>query len=134
MDNPVFNVKGEGTASLLEALKLGFRLMEWSRAVGYRLDKKKGLVLYWSDKSEEGHQITKFITPLTPEELYPQIVAFLESDFSNQMELDSWDARTNDGDITDYEGWRVYTECWGRIDDDDYAFLAITPSFCWSSK
>lgn len=134
MDNKEFNVKGEGLHFLEDALKLAFHVLEWRTAVGYRLDKKKGLVLYWHESSSEGYTVTPFITPMTAEQIYPQVVAFLNSEFAKQMELTDWDKRANDCDIQDYAGWRIYTETWGEVDEDDYAFLAITPSWCWSSK
>jgi len=32
------------------------------------------------------------------------------------------------------KGWRVYCEDWGKIDSDDYAFLAIKPAYIWYGK
>lgn len=134
MDNQVFNVKGEGKELLKAALHLAFEAMGEANAEGYCLDEKKGLMLYWADKSSTQRTVVPFITPLTADQLYPQVVAFLESDFANKMKLEGWDAATNDSEVGDHQGWRIYTEEWGEVDDDDYAFLAVTPSYCWYGK
>jgi hypothetical protein len=134
IDNPAFNVKGEGGEMLLKALELGFYCAGHWKAEGFRIDKKKGLVLYWHDKSSEGHEVNKFITPLKPNQVVSQVIAFLESDFINEMELEGDDRDLDDCDIDNDLCWRIYTETWGRIDEDDYAFLAITPSYGWISK
>lgn len=131
MDNQVFNVKGEDAEQLLTALNLAFSVMEQQTAKAFRLHKKKGLILYWKDTSSKDQEVSPFIVPMTPKQLHPQILAFLESDFAREMKLKGWDAPTPDGDISEHAGWRVYTERWGQVSGNSYAFLAITPSSCW---
>ncbi|QRV11361.1 hypothetical protein JR311_20260 (plasmid) [Bacillus velezensis] len=139
MENTFFNVMDtfpqyEGEESnLLNTLKLAFAVLNHSKAEAFRIDKNKGLILYWTDKSEKREQINTFVTPLTAEQVYPQVKAFLESFYDGHIEVEIEDFDENieeeDDELTSVEGWRVYTEKWGRIDGDTYAFLAIKPAY-----
>lgn len=138
MENTLFNVMGtlpkyeRDENLLLDALKLAFKVSDHSKAKAFRIDKKKGLILYWSEHTEKSEPINKFITPLTAEQIHPQVHAFLRSCYDGEIkvELEEFDeAMDEDDDITSVEGWRVYTEKWGRIDGDTYAFLAIKPAY-----
>lgn len=40
----------------------------------------------------------------------------------------------NDSDIWEVEGWRLYNEHWGQVDDEPYASCAIQPRWCWYGK
>lgn len=134
MDNNRFNVKGEGYEFLKQTLELAFNVME-DKPRAYRIDKKKGFVLYWTDTTEKSNTVVHpFPTTLTAEQLFPLVQAFLESDEADEIELSDGDEEFDDCDVDNYYGWRVYTESWGRVDGDAYAFLAITPSWCWSGK
>lgn len=139
MENTIFNVMGafpryeSDEETLLDALKLAFKISDHRTATAFRIDKEKGLMLYWTDKSEKREPVNKFITPLTAEQIYPQVKAFLESFYNGDIEVDIEEFDENmeedDDDLTSIEGWRVYTEKWGEIDDDCYAFLAIKPAW-----
>lgn len=139
MENTLFNVRGVAPRYthdkdyLLDTLKLGFMATDNQYAKAYRIDKDKGLILYWSTSTERGNKVEKFITPLTPEELYPQVKAFLKSYYDGEinMELEEFDENMeeDDDDLTSIQGWRVYTEKWGRVGGDTYAFLAIKPAW-----
>lgn len=135
MDNVQFNVRGKEESDLLPALQLGFRVSGQRAAVGYKIIRNKGLVLYWTEDDD----VEKFIVPMTPEKLLPTVQAFLEdfydcNTYGIELSEDEWDDDPDDDDIYGYHGWRVYTEQWGHIDRSWKAFLAITPSYCWSSK
>lgn len=135
MDNVQFNVRGEGREDLLRALQLGFSVAEYSGAIGYKVINDKGLVLYWT----EAEGIEKFIVPMSPEQIMPTVEAFLQdfyeyNSYGIKLSEEEWDDEPDDYEIDGYHGWRVYTETWGRVGDDWRTFLAITPSYCWSSK
>ena len=134
MDNPVFNVKGQYQESLKDALVLAFSVLDRRKADGYRLDRKKGLVLYWTVSSSKKHEVIPFPKPLDAHEVFEKVIEFFEGEFVKEITLQEWDDEADDMDVEDETGWRVYTERWGRIDEDSYAFLAITPSFCWTGK
>jgi len=139
MENTIFNVMGTltqyegGECNLLNALKLAFAISDHSKAEAFRIDKNKGLILYWTNTSEKREQINMFVTPLTAEQVYPQVKTFLKSFYDGDIEVEIEDFDGNmeeeDSDLTSVEGWRVYTEKWGRIDGDFYAFLAIKPAY-----
>lgn len=135
MDNVQFNVRGEGYGDLLDTLKLAFRITEHNTAKGYKIIVDKGLVLYSSYVDD----MEKFIVPMTAEELLPMVKAFINDYFTRNthgiiLSDEEWDSSAKDSDIDDYPGWRIYTEQWGEVNDEWQAFLAITPSNCWSSK
>lgn len=135
MDNVQFNVRGDKQEDLLLALQLAFSVTGHQKAVGYKIIKNKGLILYWT----EAEDIEKFIVPMKPEELLPTIQVFLDdfydcNTYGIELSEDEWDDMPDDDEIGGHYGWRIYTETWGRINDDWKSFLAITPSYCWLSK
>lgn len=134
LDNPVFNVKGQGKEMLLEALKLGIACVGHSSFEGYRIDDKHGIVLYWTGSDKEGYQ--KFMLPSKPEDITDQVfqaVSNIEVEIDEKDE--HWDRKiTDDYDIDNDLGWRLYTERWGHIDEEWQACLAIVPSYLWTSK
>ena len=149
LDNPVFNVKGEGKDMLLAALTLGINCVGENAFVGYRLDDKKGIVLYWADSEKDGYH--KFMIPSKPEDIVDQLfqtvnalgetmyAEMLQHDEDSEDEDDEdddeyWDKPCDDGDVNSDLGWRIYTEKWGHIDGEWQACLAIVPSFLWTSN
>lgn len=136
--NTPFNVRGiipqysVDKNYLLDALKLAFLVSDQKTAKAYRIDKRLGLILYWTDKSEGGQPVQQFITPQTPEQIYPQIEAFLQSYYNKEIDIDletEDEPYLNDSDITNVEGWRIYTGQWNRVNEDEYAFIAIKPAY-----
>lgn len=136
--NTPFNVRGliprysSDTDYLLDTLKLAFLVSDHSTAEGYRIDKQLGLILYWSDKSETRETVQKFITPQTAEQVHPQVEAFLQAYYNKKIDITlekEDEPYLNDSDITNVEGWRVYTGQWNRVNEDSYAFIAIKPAY-----
>lgn len=136
--NTPFNVRGiipqysVDKNYLLDALKLAFLVSDQSTAKAYRIDKRLGLILYWTDKSEDIHPVQKFITPQTPEQIYPQVEAFLQAYYDKELDIElekEDEPYLNDSDITNVEGWRIYTGQWNRVNEDGYAFIAIKPAY-----
>lgn len=136
--NTPFNVRGiipqysVDKNYLLDALKLAFLVSDQKTAKAYRIDKRLGLILYWTDKSEDGQPVQQFITPQTPEQIYPQVEAFLQSYYNKEIDIDletEDEPYLDDSDITNVEGWRIYTGRWNRVNEDVYAFIAIKPAY-----
>jgi hypothetical protein len=40
----------------------------------------------------------------------------------------------NDSDVTEEEGWRVYTEFWGHVGGYHSAIVAVKPAWAWFGK
>lgn len=134
MDNIVFNVKGKNKEKLLPVLQMGFDLLDQKTAQAFRLDESKGLIFYWHDSSSIAAEVHAFPTPMAPEQLLPVVEEFLVSEFAQTISLGEWDRVYEDREVESDAGWRVYTEDWGEVAEDNYAFLAVTPSWCWYSK
>lgn len=137
MDNRVFNVNGSGLPGLIAAMKLAFRqqagFYDRSRTdtvSGWIVDPKKGLILLWSD-SVTG--CSKFMAPMTAEQVAPMVMGWLETDEAKAIPLSGWDADCqHDGNNS--PGWRVFVEDWGHVGDQRYATCCITPAFMWHGK
>lgn len=118
---------------LLSALTLGILCVGHYNFTGYRLDDKKGIVLYWADSACVGYQ--KFMSDSKPDAIVDQVyqaVSTIQVEIENDVH---WDREIlDDGDIDSSRGWRLYTEQWGQIDDEWQACLAVTPSYLWTSK
>lgn len=134
LDNPVFNVKGQGKKMLKKTIELGLACVGHSSLAGYRVDNKKGIILYWTKVEKDDFQpfeSDKDLKEITKTVLSQienlEIVLDEENDEFSDLELD-------DGDVGSDFGWRVYTEQWGRIEGDWQACLAVVPSFLWIGK
>lgn len=135
LDNPVFNVKGEGKAMLLVALELGINCVGHSKFSGFRLDATKGIVLYWTDSTTDGYH--QFMSPSKPEDIVDQVfqaVTDTPINIINDEDDEYWDKPCDDDDVGNDLGWRLYTEQWGHIGDEWEACLAIIPSYLWVGK
>ena len=131
MDNRIFNVNGTGDELLLKALELAL-MQEWSKSTtmeAWKIDKEKGLILYWHADGEA----IPFPSPLSAEQLLPIVSGFLASKEAKEVTCEGWDADT-DHDGCNGFGWRVYCEDWGHIGRDHYAFIAIKPAYIWYGK
>lgn len=139
MDNPQFSVNGKikDRESLLQLLKIrckqdGFE--DYSRSIeGYSISPKYGLVLYWAKPDTSPDGFVPFPSKLTPEAVMPIINAFLDDD-TLQNEVDKMDEMyTNDSDVDNSRGWRIYCNDWGHIGDWS-AFVAIKKVWLWYGK
>lgn len=136
MDNRIFNVNGrfdkDGQENLAATLRLVFQLLghpgvEGNKAVGYRISPTHGFVLY----KDITDRCTPFACKLGADQVFPQIVAWFES--NPRCERTGWDAAA-DHDGHNGPGWRVYCEDWGHVDNEWAAFIAIKPAFMWYGK
>lgn len=148
LDNPTFNVKGQGRNMLLAALELGMACTGQYTLKGYRVDETWGIILYWADTEKDGYQ--KFLMPCKAEDIVDILHNSLqhielkdpnpddetEDDEVEAIHYDSFDRDVSieDGDISTEPGWRLYTDTWGHIDDEWQACLALRPSYLWAGK
>lgn len=51
----------------------------------------------------------------------------------NKLELSDWDVNLKH-DGSNNKGFRIYTEEWGRVNDDTYSLGAIKPVYTWYGK
>jgi hypothetical protein len=139
MDNQVFNINGTDKKLLKKVLKLAFMLNPYRKAEAWKIDKEKGLVLFWSKEKDT----TAFVEPLDAKGVFGFVWDFLNSEEALKIDLKDWDRNLEDDgfDGSTDRGWRVYTERWGRIgkgnseyDSYNYSFLAITPCYAWYGK
>lgn len=134
LDNPVFNVKGQGKEMLLKTMELGVACVGNYKLTGFTVDNKKGIILYWSDSDKKDYQ--QFVEPGEPKDIIDQIFDAIYS-FNLALEKEDdefWDLPINDYEVGNSLGWRMYTEQWGQIGDDWRACLAIVPSYLWIGK
>lgn len=128
MDNRIFNVNGNAQELLSDALQLAFLQAGHDfKAKAFKVDKKKGLILLWSDEG------TKFPVPLDAHAVLPIVTAWLEGDEAKTIECEGWDADA-DHDGNNERGWRVYVEDWGHVGDCSYAICAVKPAYMWFGK
>jgi len=133
MDNVVFNVNGSGEKFLAKVLALAFE--QNFTPEGWKKDKNKGIVLFWSLHEEGGKEVLPFRLSPTPEKLAKDIIQiFRTEDWVKEIPLKDWDADI-DQDGHNSKGWRVFTERWGHIEGNGWAsFLCITPAYLWHGK
>ena len=119
MDNFRIDVTSNNDAALSHALGVAFG--HRSKAVGYRQDPEKGLVLYWTSKAG----MTPLPFAMDAGAVLPIIKGWLaEQDYGREP--------GHDGD--NGKGWRVYNEAWGHIGNDWEAFLAVKPAWAMYGK
>lgn len=132
MDNRVFNVNGEGDDLLRSTLYFAFS-QAGHRCEGWRIDVEKGFILYWHVEGDNP-LVAKFPFPIGSDSVFSLVKEYLaRNETWKEAKLTSWD-RNADHDGSNSQGWRVYTEDWGQIAHDCYAFLAITPAYLWHGK
>ena len=136
MDNRVFNVNGSGKEDLLQVLKVACKQGAYDkedRIEGYSIDKNKGLILHWC-KQDSDETVSKFPSNLTAEGALDMVWAWLENSKTwEEMEFEDWD-KDADHDGHNRQGWRVYCERWGHVNDDWSAIVAIRPAYMWYGK
>jgi hypothetical protein len=134
MDNIVFNVNGSSKGQLLATIKLALMSQyhddKEQTVAAWKIDPKKGFILYWSDSSGAN----KFPVPLSSDEITDIVWKWLKSEEGEKFPtLGKWDINmSHDGH--NKRGFRVYTEDWGQVDGDSYSIVAIRPVYCWYGK
>jgi hypothetical protein len=122
MDNFCIDVVSEGE----EHFKLAFKLLRAPFVVAWSYRPTKGLILYWYDSPSN----TKLPYKMTLEEAADFAWGWLcKQDFGSKPDID--------GDCE--KGWRIYTESWGSVHDDNGAkdlgsFVAVQPAWAMYGK
>ena len=145
MDNRQFNINGRTKEQLELAIKC-LMLDEYGgqrKVSGYYFSKKKGLVLTQYNTDGKTVPFTNRMgvpTPMTASELTELLYDWLESPDANDVILDDFERDYDDDDVSTELGWRLYTEQWGHILEDNDMTLdhssiaAFKPIFCWYGK
>lgn len=147
MDNRVFNVNGRTLDQLRLAVKL-LLLNEYGdekTVKGWYYSKKKGMILTWYVGSSHKDSIpfTDRMgkpTEIDANELSILLWNWLDSDEANNIKLDGWDKKFDDGDVSTEPGWRLYTDEWGHVNNPDghtidhYSIAAFTKAYMWYGK
>jgi hypothetical protein len=131
-DNRQFNINGEmdDYESFATALKLAFKQTGCTSAKGYKIDPKRGMILYWTDWQDCPNKFPYF---LDPDATANFVWAWLKSTTPpKNIEMKGWDGPI-DHDGSDGSGWRMFCEDWGHIETSN-AFIAIKPIVCWYGK
>ena len=149
MDNKVFNVNGKTREQLKLAIQL-LLLNEYNdkqKVRGWYFRKDKGLVLTWLSETREN--VTPFTNrmgqpeDINEDELTDQLWEWLSSDQAKEVEHtegDRWDRSLKDSDVSMDDGWRLYTEDWGHIKEenghtiDHYSIAAFKKVALWYGK
>lgn len=119
MDNFRFDVTHDSEEALKHVLAIAFD--GHAKAIGYRQDKDKGLVLYWTERPE----MIPLPFKIDAEAARVVVMGWLaEQDYGKDPDHDGSNKR----------GWRAYNEAWGRIGDDYGAFLAVQPVWATYGK
>jgi hypothetical protein len=132
-DNRIFNVNGRldgGGEKLLEqALELAFAIAGYKGVVAWRVTRKSGLILDWTDGATGS---AKLPAPMNAKQVMSIVLPWLQSEAAKETELDSWDMNADhDGD--NGPGWRVYCGEWGHV-EGWHAIVAVKPVFMWYGK
>lgn len=125
-DLPEFVVTGETKQLLIDTLDIGFCVTGHSTAVGWKATDSR-MVLYWASDGS----LTRphpFIVPMSGKDVAESVWAWLQT-LSRDVFPQEYD---HDGGNN--RGWKVYTEAWGQISGDTYAFLAIEPHWMVCGK
>lgn len=139
--NPIFRVNGLGLDALTSTLQLACAIRDGSerrhletRVRAYVIDPENGFVLLWSDSQITEHKNAgRFPVPLSPDEVAPMVLRWLESDEAWQTPLEEW-CENFDHDGTNKKGWLVYTGDWGHVGPHIYALCAVKPAYIWFGK
>ncbi len=136
--NRIFNVNGKTEAMLRDALKLVFAQEgDHTRAHAWVEHPEHGIILLWGIPSTgdylRPYSCSKFLSPLTAEEVTPLIVTWLKSDEAKIVKCEHWDANA-DHDGSNSLGWRVYCGDWGHVGEERYSICAVKPAWIWYGK
>lgn len=132
MDNFRIDIMSEG--AIQPAMTLAFGQWHTSGATHYavrsaspaedrRLARSQRMVLFWTKPSAADAIPFPF-----------KMDAVGAADFATR-----WLAQADYGHKPDHDGdngrgWRLYNECWGHVDDDSAAFVAIAPAWAMYGK
>jgi len=151
MDNRIFNVNGKTKQQLALAVQ-ALLLDEYDgiqKVKGWYFNKERGLVLTWYVGNDSGNKKTIPFTnrmgqptEIEPDELVDILWDWLSSEQANEVELEGWDKKFEDSDVSNNAGWRLYVDEWGHVKEgnkphdsiDHYSIAALTKAYMWYGK
>lgn len=127
-DNVIFRVNGDGVHMLETALELTLLQRRASGFKCWKFSPKHGLIL-----ASYGKDFHEFPVPISAEQAAKMVFKWLSSPECKDVPYgDGCEEADIDGDID--EGWEVYCEGWGHVDNEDGAICAIRPACLWVGK
>jgi hypothetical protein len=145
-DNRLFCINGSSKKRFEMAIRLLIASdydREDHKARGWYFRKDKGFILTWHYDEKKHNKFTDRLGKLkepTTDELIELIWEWLKSDEAKTVTFTGAWERNVDHDGNNALGWKVYTEDWGHIGEENgyssdcYAFAAIKPSYLWYGK
>lgn len=136
MDNKLLNLNGKINTQLEQALRYALtdEYGSFQSPSHYELTCDKGLILYWGKSNYAKDNIIKFPFKQSFELTLQFCKAFLSDDDTwSQSTFNQWEKAIDlDGSLS--KGFRIYTEDWGQVNNNDYAICAIKPCWLWYGK
>lgn len=145
MDNFHIDILAEGDETLLEALAIAFRHnapggkathwagfdMKFKGVEWYSRDrpgtKRPTLVFYWIDPKLD--DATPFPAPIKPKEAVAMVGVWMEG-----LKEGNRFPQEPDHDGSNGEGYRIFCEQWGHVNDNHYAIVAVQPTWAMYGK
>ncbi len=137
MDNRIFNVNGRSKEQLKLAIDL-LLLDEYNgfqKVKGWYYDVNKSFVLTWHVHNKSTAFTDRLGKPseIKSNELTEILWDWLDSDEAKDVIHTSWDCDVDHDGDNDL-GWRLYTEDWGKVNNDSYSIAAFKPAWLWYGK
>ena len=144
MDNKIFNVNGKTKEQLKLALDL-LILDEYGKIrkiKGWYINPKRGFVLTWFNSKGTTPFTNRIGLPeeISTTELIDILWNWLDSDAAKEIPLEEWEEKMEDSDVGIGNGWRLYTNEWGHVNNPDghtidhYSIGAIKKVYLWYGK
>lgn len=129
MDNKLLDINGQSKELLAKALEIAFAQEggKLQKVVAFIKSPTHGLILCWAKDSES----IPLISPLTHSEILDMVWAYLQTDEAKEVHKEDWEVDPNDGDVSITDGWRIYTEEWGHVNNNQFAICAIKHVYLW---
>lgn len=123
MDNFHIDIVSNNRKHFETAMEIAFDHAPGKKASYYRISKEKGLILYWTEFKNKEAQPLPF-----------EMGMKAATDFVWHWLEDAERGNEPDHDGDNGKGFRIYTENWGKVDDDWQAFVAIKPIWAMYGK
>lgn len=120
MDNKYFEIHSSGKEQFTLAMKIA--LADHNKVIGYKIDKEKGMILYWS----KCDGVIEFPYVMNEQGVIDFVFGWVEATPVGTGRPD------HDGDND--KGFRVYCESWGHVGGYWQAFVAIEPIWAMYGK
>lgn len=134
MDNRVFNVNGVDDERLRMAVQLVCQT-EYGNvqtANAWKQTEEHGLILYWHENEASSIPLP---ASLDVDGMVDLISSWLDGDFAKTVEpARPWCINYGDPDVSCKQGWQLYVEDWGHVDNSPYAIFGVRPAWGWYGK